>query len=92
MFDLKHVPPTSTKRTSLQLLLTWEDDRDPKWYPCNSSLGDNEQIHAYLDMNKLRKHIPQKYTFCKDHSEEIARRKKRRLEESNKSARRECKK
>ena len=47
----KFVPPTSKKRTNLHFLLTWEDDMDPKWYPWNTTLGDNDQIHEYLDEN-----------------------------------------
>ena len=68
------------KRTNLEFLLTWDDDDDPKWYRWNSSLGDNEKIHEYLDKNKLRKFIPIKYTYPKDHPEEIARRAKRKRE------------
>ena len=40
----KFVPTTSRKRTNLQFLLTWDDNKDPKWYPWNSTLGDDEMI------------------------------------------------
>ena len=76
----KFNPTNSLKRTNLEFLLTWDDDDDPKWYRWNSSLGDNEKIHEYLDNNKLRKFIPIKYTYPKDHPEEIARRAKRKRE------------
>ena len=62
----------------MEFLLTWEDDRNPKWYRWNSSLGDNERIQDYLDKNKLKKYIPIKYTFPKDHPEEIAQLEKRK--------------
>ena len=76
----KFVPPTSKKRTNLQFLLTWEDDKDPKWYSWNATLGDNELIHEYLDEHRMRMYIPLKYIFPKDHPEEIARRLKRKNE------------
>ncbi len=63
--------------TNLEFLLTWDDDDDPKWYRWNSSLGENEKFNEHLDENKLRKFIPIKYTYPKDHPEEIARRPKR---------------
>ena len=78
VIDHRYIPPNSKKRSSLEFLLTWEDDRDPNWYQWNSSLGDNERIHDYLDKNELRKYIPIKYTFPNDHPEEIARRQKRK--------------
>ena len=53
--------------------MTWDNDPEPKWYRYNTSLGQNEVIHEYLDRVILRKFIPQKFTFPKDHPEEIAR-------------------
>ena len=44
VIDHKFVPPTSKRRTSIQFLLTWEDDAEPKWYPWNATLGGNELI------------------------------------------------
>ena len=73
----RYEPKHSTKRSNLEFLLTWEDDMNPKWYRWNTSLGHNEKIHEYLDKNRLRKYIPQKYTYPKDHPEEIERRKER---------------
>ena len=37
-------------------------------------------IHEYLNEHRMRMYIPQKYTFPKDHPEEIARRLKRKNE------------
>mgnify|MGYP001320854811 FL=1 len=92
VLDHRHVPANCTKRSSLEFLLVWENDRDPKWYQWNSSLGDNEKIHEYLDKNQLRKYIPIKYTYPKDHPEEIARRQKRKHEGRSKpSKKRETK-
>ena len=76
----KFVPPHSKRKTDLFFLLTWDDDMDPKWYRWNTTLGDNELIHKYLDENRMRMFIPQKYTFPKDHPEEIARREKKKNE------------
>ena len=58
----------------------------PKWYPWNKSLGNNERIHDYLDKNGLRKFIPQKFTYPKNHPEEVARREKRREEKRQESS------
>ena len=92
VLDHRHVPANCTKRSSLEFLLVWENDRDPKWYRWNSSLGDNEKIHEYLDKNQLRKYIPIKCTYPKDHPEEIARRQKRKHEGRSKpSKKRETK-
>ena len=74
------MPSTSKKRTNLQFLLSWGDDIDPEWYPWNTTLGDNELIHEYLDEHRMRMYIPPKYTFPKDHPEEIAWRLKRENE------------
>ena len=87
VIDHKFVPPTSKRRTSIQFLLTWEDDTEPKWYPWNATLGGNELIHEYLNNKRMRQYIPQKYTHPKDHPEEIARReemKNKRNNENNK--------
>ena len=65
VLDHRHVSANCTKRSSLQFLLVWENDRDPKWYRWNSSLGDNEKIHEYLNKNQLRKYIPIEYTHKK---------------------------
>ena len=48
----------------------------------NSSLGNNELIHEYLDQANLRKFIPQKFTYEKNHPEEIARRQQKRAREA----------
>ena len=78
----KFVPAASNKKTDLQFLMTWDNDPDPKWYRWNSSLGNNELIHEYLDQANLRKFIPQKFTYEKNHPEEIARRQQKRAREA----------
>ena len=83
----KFVPPASQKRTDIQFFMTWDNDPDPKWYRWNSSLGNNEVIHEYLDRVQLRKFIPQKFTHAKDHPDEIARRQIKRAREVNKPRR-----
>jgi hypothetical protein len=77
----KFVPSTSTKKTDIQFFMTWDNDPEPKWYRYNTSLGQNEVIHEYLERVKLRKFIPQKFTFPKDHPEEIARKQLKRTRE-----------
>ena len=77
----KFVPSTSTKKTDMQFFMTWDNDPEPKWYRYNTSLGQNEVIHEYLDRVQLRKYIPQKFTFPKEHPEEIARKQLKRTRE-----------
>ena len=78
----KFLPAASNKKTDLQFLMTWDNDPEPKWYRWNSSLGNNELIHEYLDKVHLRKFIPQKFTYEKNHPEEIARRQQKRAREA----------
>ena len=61
----KFVPPNSNKRSSLNFLLTWDNNMDPKWYPWNSSLGANERIHGYLDEYRMRMYIYHKNTLIR---------------------------
>ena len=53
------------RKTDLEFKLLWEGDKEPKWYPWNSTLGHAEKIHEYLSTNKLKKYIPTKYTWPK---------------------------
>jgi len=76
----KFTPSTSKLRSNLSFLLTWDTDMNPKWYPWSPSLGANERIHEYLNDNQMRTFIPQKYTYPRDHPEEIARRLKQKNE------------
>ena len=78
VIDNKFTPSNKKLRSNLSFLLTWDTDKDPKWYPWNSSLGANERIHEYLTDHKLRTFIPPQYTYPKDHPEEIARRAKQK--------------
>ena len=68
------------KKVHLSFLLTWDGDMNPKWYPWSPSLGANERIHEYLNDNQMRTFIPQKYTYPRNHPEEIARRLKQKNE------------
>jgi hypothetical protein len=80
VLDHKFTPSTSKLKSNLSFLLTWDTDMNPKWYPWNTSLGANERIHEYLNDNQMRTFIPQKYTYPRNHPEEIARRLKQKNE------------
>ena len=54
----------------LELLLVWEDDPNPQWYPWNASFRSIEVIHRYFENNnQMRKFIPPEFTWGKDHPE-----------------------
>ena len=53
--------------TNLELLLVWEDDPKPTWFPWNSSLRSIDVIHRYFENNQMRKFIPPEFTWGKDH-------------------------
>ena len=55
------------RRTDLQFKLLWEGDKEPNWYPWNSTFGHNEKIHDYLTAQNLKRYIPTKYTWPKGH-------------------------
>ena len=59
----------SSKKTlnNLELLLVWEDDPKPTWFPWNSSLRSIDVIHRYFENNQMRKFIPPEFTWGKDH-------------------------
>ena len=54
-------------RHDLEFLIEFDDDSEPVWQPWSPDIRDNEQIHAYLNRNHMRKFIPIKYTYPKDH-------------------------
>ena len=56
-----------TKRSNLQFLIRWDNDVKPTWYRWSPSLAVNEEIHKYLKKNKLKRFIPPKYTWPKNH-------------------------
>ena len=60
---------TNTKQTKqyLEFLVEFEDNTTPVWQPWSPDIRDNEQIHVYLAKNNMRKFIPVKYTYPKDH-------------------------
>ena len=47
--------------------MLWEGDKEPKWYPWNSTFGHAEKIHEYLETNNLRRYIPTQYTWPRGH-------------------------
>ena len=49
--------------------LIWDDSDEPIWQDWNSTLGANNDIQNYLRENILRRFIPIKYTWPKDHPE-----------------------
>ena len=51
----------------LEFLIEFDDSTTPIWQPWSPDIRDNEQIHAYLEKNNMRKFIPTKYTYPKDH-------------------------
>ena len=59
----------SSKKTlnNLELLLVWEDDPKPTWFPWNSSFRSIDVIHRYFENNQMRKFIPPEFTWGKDH-------------------------
>merc|ERR1711991_9210 len=64
VIDHKFVPPSSKRRTSLQFLLTWEDDSEPKWYPWNATLGGNELIHQSATTTTTSSYYYYYYLLC----------------------------
>ena len=56
------------RKTDLEFKLLWEGDKEPQWYPWNSTLGHAEKVHQYLAEHKLKKFIPTKYTWPKGYT------------------------
>jgi hypothetical protein len=56
-----------TKRSNLKFLIRWDNEIKPTWYKWSQSLAVNEEIHKYLKKNKLKRFIPPRYTWPKDH-------------------------
>ena len=60
------------KRCSdLEFNLMWARGHEPVWERWNSTLSANESIHDYLRQNNLRRCIPAKYTWPKDHPDYV---------------------
>ena len=53
--------------SNLELLLVWEDNPNPDWFPWNSTYRSNELIHKYFNDNQMRKFIPPEFTWGRDH-------------------------
>ena len=51
----------------LEFSVKFDDSNTPIWQPWSPDIRDNEQIHAYLEKNNMRKFIPTKYTYPKDY-------------------------
>jgi len=51
------------RKQDLQFKILWEGDKEPSWYPWNSTFGHAEKIHEYLIAHKLKKYIPTQYTW-----------------------------
>ena len=47
--------------------MLFENDKVPVWQPWSADIRNNEKIHVYLDKNNMRRLIPVKYNFPKDH-------------------------
>jgi hypothetical protein len=53
------------RRSDLSFNILWDGEKEPVWTDWNADLGANETIHEYLAANKLKRHIPPKYTWPK---------------------------
>lgn len=58
---------TRKARTDLEFKIIWARSSTPVWEKWNATLGANETVHEYLRNNQLRRMIPPKYTWPKDH-------------------------
>ena len=52
---------------NLELLLVWEDDPKPTWFPWNSSFRSIDVIHKCFKNNQMRKFMLPEFTWGKDH-------------------------
>jgi hypothetical protein len=68
VLDHKFKNPKKRAR-DLQFQIIWGKNQNPEWQDWNSTISANEQIHQYLKAKQLRKYIPKKYTWPKDHPE-----------------------
>ena len=57
--------------SNLELLLVWEDDPNPQWYPWNASFRSTDVIHRHFENSQMRKLIPPEFTWGKDHPEYV---------------------
>jgi hypothetical protein len=60
---------TKKRSSDLQFHIIWGKSKNPQWEDWNPSISSNEIIHDYLKRNQLRRYIPRKYTWPKDHPE-----------------------
>ena len=60
---------SNKKRTrDIQLQMTWDNDPNPQWCDWNYTFGAVEKVQKYFNDNQMRKYIPIKYTWDKNHS------------------------
>jgi hypothetical protein len=57
----------SERKSDLEFLILFQGDRVPTWQPWSIDLSKNEKIHQYLNDHSMRKFIPIRYTYPKDH-------------------------
>ena len=50
-------------KSDLQLLILWDDEKEPQWSSWNKSLGEEETVHKYLNDNFMARFIPRKFTW-----------------------------
>ena len=51
----------------IKMLRSNYNDPNPRWYDWNSTFGAVEKIHKYFNENQMRKYIPIKFTYDKNH-------------------------
>ena len=67
---LAHRFKGNKKRSSdLQFHIVWGKSSIPQWENWSTSISSNGKVHEYLKNNQLRRYIPRKYTWPKDHPE-----------------------
>ena len=58
-------------RSDIEFHILWARNQLPVWTQWNATIASNQTIHDYLNENKLRRLIPTKYTWPKDHPEYV---------------------
>ena len=66
IIDHKFSRPRKFK-ADLQLLILWDDEKEPQWSSWSKSLGEKERVHKCLDDNYMARFTPRKFTWSKDH-------------------------
>ena len=73
---------TNKRKTKsyLEFLILWNRNRTPVWEPWNATLSANQTVHEYLREHNLRRMIPIKYTWPKDHPEYVPPDKRKKVD------------